>query len=105
MLKCWQDIPGYKQFVKEKLNSFQIEGWGGYVLREKLKLIKFALKDWHESHTKNIPGRIDALQFRLSELDDKGEEDGLSEEEVTEMRDISHDLHSLSRLHTSINWQ
>jgi hypothetical protein len=36
---------------------------------------------------------------------DKGEEDGLSEEEVIEMRDISHDLHSLSSLHTSINWQ
>jgi hypothetical protein len=45
MLKCWQDMAGYHQFVKDKWNSFQIEGWGGFVLREKLKLIKVALKE------------------------------------------------------------
>jgi hypothetical protein len=45
MLKCWQDISGYQQFVKDKWNSFQIEGRGGFVLREKLKLIKGALKE------------------------------------------------------------
>lgn len=45
MLKCWQDTPGYKQFVRDKWKSFQIVGWGGFVLREKLKLIKLALKE------------------------------------------------------------
>jgi hypothetical protein len=24
MLKCWQDTPGYKQFVREKWKSFQV---------------------------------------------------------------------------------
>jgi len=71
-------MSGYKQFVKEKWLSFQVEGWGGYVLREKLKFVKSALKEWHSAHVKNIPGKIDALKIRLSELDEKGEEDGLS---------------------------
>jgi len=34
ILKCWEDFPGYNIFVREKWNSFHIEGWGGYVLKE-----------------------------------------------------------------------
>jgi len=45
MLKCWEALPGYNNFVREKWLSFQVEGWGGYVLKEKLKLLKLALKD------------------------------------------------------------
>ncbi|PNX69434.1 cysteine-rich receptor-like protein kinase, partial [Trifolium pratense] len=58
MLKCWKDIPGYNVFVREKWNSFQVDGWGGYVLKEKFKMIKVALRDWHLAHTQNIPSRI-----------------------------------------------
>jgi hypothetical protein len=95
MLKCCQDVPGYHQFVQDKWNSFYIEGWGGFVIKEKLKLIKAALREWHTTHAKNIPGRIDILKNRLSELDEKGAEGGLSNEELNEMRDITHDIHYL----------
>jgi hypothetical protein len=61
MLKCWQELSGYKQFVLENWHSYQITGWGGFVLREKLKLIKSALKEWHSLHVRNIPGKIVAL--------------------------------------------
>ncbi|MCI35420.1 endonuclease/exonuclease/phosphatase family protein, partial [Trifolium medium] len=40
MLKCWKDIPGYTLFVREKWKSLQVDGWGGFVLKEKFKLIK-----------------------------------------------------------------
>ncbi|MCI94330.1 cysteine-rich receptor-like protein kinase, partial [Trifolium medium] len=39
MLKCWKDVPGYNLFVREKWKSFQVDGWGGYVLKEKLKTV------------------------------------------------------------------
>jgi hypothetical protein len=45
MLKCWRDILGHRLFVQEKWQYFQVVGWGGYVLKEKLKMIKAALKD------------------------------------------------------------
>lgn len=105
MLKCWQDMSGYKQFVKDKWNSFQVEWWGSYVLREKMKLIKNALKEWHSVYATNLPGKIEVLKNRLSELDEKGEEGGMSTEELEEMRGITHDIHSLSRVSTSISWQ
>ncbi|PNX60241.1 cysteine-rich receptor-like protein kinase, partial [Trifolium pratense] len=105
MLKCWKDIPGYNVFVREKWNSFQVDGWGGYVLKEKFKMIKAALRDWHLAHTQNIPSRIDSLKVRQSALDEKGEEDGLSEAELTVLHGVSYDIHSLSKLHASISWQ
>jgi hypothetical protein len=45
MLKCWRDIPGYSNFVKERWQSLQVDRWGDFVLKKKLKMIKGALKD------------------------------------------------------------
>jgi len=98
-------MSGYKQFIKDKWQSIQVEGWGGYVLREKLKFVKAALKEWHSTHVKNIPGKIDSLKIPLAELDEKGEEDELSVEELEELRAVTHDIHSLSRISTNISWQ
>jgi len=46
---------------------------GGYVLKEKLKMIKVALKEWLASHTQNLPRKILDLQERMAALDGKGE--------------------------------
>jgi hypothetical protein len=47
MLKCWADFPGYEDFVRNTWGSFHLQGWGGFVLRKKLKLMKASLKEWH----------------------------------------------------------
>jgi hypothetical protein len=39
-----------------------VNGWGGYVLKEKFKLLKAELKEWHKKHTSNLPGRISSLK-------------------------------------------
>lgn len=33
MMKCWAEFNGYSDFVRDKLNSFSLDGWGSYVLR------------------------------------------------------------------------
>ncbi|CAJ2663648.1 unnamed protein product [Trifolium pratense] len=105
MLKCWKDVPGYHSFVREKWNSFQVDGWAGHVLKEKFKLIKAGLKEWHRVHTHNLPSRIESLKARLAALDEKGEEEVLSEEKLTEFHGVSLDIQSLSRMLASISWQ
>jgi hypothetical protein len=105
MLKCWRDVPGYNLFVKEKWGSLNVNGWGGFILKDKLKVMKGALKEWHAAHAQNLSSRIDSLKVRLSALDLKGEQDTLSEAEVEELHGVTNDIHSLSRLQASINWQ
>ncbi|CAJ2642053.1 unnamed protein product [Trifolium pratense] len=77
MLKCWTDVPGYNLFVREKWNSLHVDGWGG----------------------------IESLKERLSVLDQKGEEEELTEVEFSELHGVTADIHSMSRLHASISWQ
>lgn len=101
-LKCWSNTPGYKQFVTDKWKALQVEGWGGYVLKEKFKLIKLALKEWHISHSHNVAVKIDSLKVRLAELDGKGKVEELSDAECVELHGVSENIHSLSRLHNSI---
>ncbi|PNX70836.1 cysteine-rich receptor-like protein kinase, partial [Trifolium pratense] len=71
----------------------------------KFKLIKGALKEWHKTHVRNLPSRIDSLKDRVSVLDQKGEEEDLSVDEIAELHEATKDIFSLSRLHTSISWQ
>ena len=75
------------------------------MLREKLKMIKGALKEWHLAHAKNILGKIDSLKNQKADLDDKGNDDRLSAEELQELRGVTHDIHSLSHVNNSIIWQ
>jgi hypothetical protein len=102
MLKCWREVPGYQTFVRDKWQTLHVDGWGGHVLKEKLKLIKGALKEWHAAHSQNLPSRIDSLKAQLSILDAKGEVEALSEAELEDLHGISSDIHSLSRLNASI---
>jgi hypothetical protein len=73
MLKCWSDVPGYKQFVIEKWRAMDFQGWGCFVLQEKLRKIKFDLKEWHNTHVRNLPGRIQAIKEHVDMLDKKAE--------------------------------
>ncbi|MCI77325.1 endonuclease/exonuclease/phosphatase family protein, partial [Trifolium medium] len=73
-----------------------VDGWGGYVLKEELKMIKAALNDWHTAHAQNFPSQIESLKVHLSGLDQKGEEEALSEAEIAELHEVTSDIHSLS---------
>lgn len=102
MLKCWENFPGYSNFVRDAWMSFHVDGWGGCVLKEKLKLLKLALKEWHQRHCQNLPARMLCLREKIAELDLKGENELLIEGEVEELHGFSEELFSLSRANSSI---
>ena len=105
MLKCWKYFAGYNNFVREKGNAFQVDDWGGFVLKEKFKLIKLALREWHQTHSQNLPAKIATLKDRIATLDSKGESDVLLDSEVEDLHECTEELFSLVRMNTSISWQ
>ncbi|GAU44567.1 hypothetical protein TSUD_367230 [Trifolium subterraneum] len=105
MLKCWSDIPGYVDFVRDKWSSFPVRGWSGYILKTKLKFIKAELRSWHLQHTANIDSRIQKAKNRLADLDIIGEGRQLLGEEVEELHSLPADILSLSKLQASMQWQ
>ena len=105
MFKYWADFPGYDSFVRETWSSLQISGWGSFVMKEKLKLMKSSLKEWHQRHSQNLPARILDLKDKITSLDLKGESTVLSDDEIQELHGLMENLFSLSRIHSSISWQ
>jgi hypothetical protein len=105
MLKCWADIPGYADFVKEKWQSLQVYGWSGFVLKEKLKMLKENLRYWHLNHTLNIDSKIRVAKNRLAVLDLIGESRRLGEDEEAEMHLLSTEIVAFSKLQASMQWQ
>jgi hypothetical protein len=63
------------------------------------------LKEWHLTHAHNLSGQIASLKERQAAIDGKGEEEDLTEDEVVELHGILSDIHSLSKLNTSVCWQ
>jgi hypothetical protein len=59
-----------------------VEGWMRFVLKEKLKRLKFFLKDWSKEEYGGLEGRINGLVLDISALDSRGEVSGLSNQEV-----------------------
>ncbi|GAU32903.1 hypothetical protein TSUD_152630 [Trifolium subterraneum] len=105
MMKCWADISGYAEFVKQKWQSFQIHGWSGHILKTKLKLLKAELRSWHQIHTANLDGKIQRDKSRLEELDICKEGRGLDVVEEAELLSLPVDILALSKLQASMYWQ
>lgn len=105
MLYCRFEIFAYQQFVREKWRFLQVDGKDGYVVKEKIKLIKHELKQWHHNHVQNLPKRIPNIKDRIAVLESKEQIDPLSDSETEELHEMMSDLHSLSRINTSICWQ
>ena len=42
-------------------------------MKEKLKLLKLALKEWHQRHSHNLLARIMSLKDKIEVIDLKGE--------------------------------
>ncbi|MCI12598.1 transposon TX1 putative protein, partial [Trifolium medium] len=68
--------------VKSEWDSYQVEGWMGFVLKEKLKRLKGFLKGWNKEVYGSVDTKIGKLVDTIEMLDLKGEREGLSTEEV-----------------------
>lgn len=69
MLRCWEDMAGYEEFVKQTWRNTEVGGWKGYVLKEKLKRLKASLKEWHKSHMGNLDAQISKAKEELNRWD------------------------------------
>jgi hypothetical protein len=64
-----------------------VEGWGMFALKEKLKMIKVQLNEWHKRHTQNLGTKIKEAKEDLKKLELKGEKGDLTEGEINTYRE------------------
>ncbi|KAK7318024.1 hypothetical protein RJT34_02721 [Clitoria ternatea] len=73
---------GFKAFVEEEWKKLNIEGWGAFVLKEKLKKLKTTLKEWNQKSFRVLSVRMRELERKIKAMDLKEEDGRLDEEEV-----------------------
>lgn len=81
-MDAWFEHPEFRQFVNEKWNNYDVHGWGGFVLKEKLKRLKEDVKDWNRRVFDKVKKRIEGMRDSIFELDLNDDIFGLDEDEV-----------------------
>lgn len=68
--------------VIDTWRGLEIQGWGAYILQQKLKYLKARLKEWHASKFKTRSMEQQKLVEEMNKLDIMEEERSLLEAEI-----------------------
>ncbi|WJX33767.1 hypothetical protein P8452_21944 [Trifolium repens] len=93
----WLEHKFFKGVVEACWGSTMVDGWMGFVLKEKLKSLKLVLRQWHKEEFGALDTKIEALKVNISDLDVRGELTGLSTLEVESRKQKFNSLWSLLR--------
>jgi exonuclease III len=89
---AWLDHKDFSKLVEEVWRGFNVTGWMGFVLKEKLKGLKTFLREWHKKEYGGGEDRIAVIMEDINELDVRGELVGLSDQEVSLRKVLFHEL-------------
>jgi hypothetical protein len=68
---CWIDHPEFFNFVKSSWESMEIQGKKAFVIKEKLKRLKIALKTWNREVFGILDLNIDQTVKDLNDLEEQ----------------------------------
>ncbi|GKV07422.1 hypothetical protein SLEP1_g19203 [Rubroshorea leprosula] len=82
----WLEQLGCKEMISNVWRSTMIKGWKGFVLKEKLKRTKQALKEWSGRSMAEVDCKINEVEREIVAIDKRGEEVQLSAEDSKKRR-------------------
>jgi hypothetical protein len=91
-----------KKTCPKRWGASQVRGCKGYVVKEKMKLLKGTLKTWNKGVYGDIDVKFEDLTLAIDELEIKSESVGLSEVELSSRKKMFEELWVL--LKVKITW-
>jgi hypothetical protein len=91
--------------VEDAWNSFNVSGWKGHILKEKLKLLKGTLRIWHKEVYSNVDHKIEKITEDIEVLELKCENEGLEEAELIVRKEKFDTLWLLLKSKDSMEFQ
>ncbi|GKV34367.1 hypothetical protein SLEP1_g42744 [Rubroshorea leprosula] len=88
----WLEQPGCKEMISNVWRSTMIKGWKGFILKEKLKRTKQALKEWSGRSMAKVDCKISEAEREIAAIDKRGEEVQLLAEDNKKRRNNFLDL-------------
>lgn len=93
----WHTNYSFKGVVEEEWRREGVYGWMSFVLKSKLKNLKSRLREWNREEYSGMEETVERLVGDIKELDEKGEEVGLAEEEIASRKAKFYDLWKILR--------
>src|ERR1044072_1661738 len=88
--------------IKEKWESANVVGWGGYVVKEKLKRIKGDIKEWVKENGDDVRGRLDKIVADMNRIDILDEDGGGGGLELARSKELTEEGWDLTKMNESI---
>ena len=98
----WLKHKGYHSMVKEAWSADQQGGWGGIALKNKLRNLRFSIKQWCKDKGDIKAIRIQNLKQKLSDLETLASHRTLSDNEVKAKRALQQELWDTSIAYESL---
>jgi hypothetical protein len=83
----------------------EVDGWMGYILKERLKHLKGVIKDWSKATYGEAEARRNTIIKEILELDLKSEVVGLVEEEVEGRKKLFEELWNILKNNDALIFQ
>ncbi|WJX66218.1 hypothetical protein P8452_50797 [Trifolium repens] len=101
----WLNNKAFPKLVEEAWNSFQVCGSKGFVLKEKLKLLKGTIRQWNKDIYGNVDHKIEKITEDIETLELKCENVGLEEAELLARKEKFDILWMLLKSKDSMEFQ
>ena len=92
ILDCWFLDSSFRLVVQECWASNQQWGWGGYVLKEKIKSLKQWLKVWNKEQFGHTLKKVKKIEANLNKLEEETIDRHLSPQEVLRKKQLQEAL-------------
>ena len=90
----------YQNVVRNCWSESQPKGWGGYVLKSKLQILKQRLKNWSKDNIGDLGNKVKKIQQKLNDLENSLSAQP-SDQQVQELKKTQADLGEKATLHES----
>ncbi|XP_057452293.1 uncharacterized protein LOC130744119 [Lotus japonicus] len=101
VLNCLLQDPKLKSFVEEEWPKLKFQGWGAFILKEKLKALKVLLKRGNLDVFGDVNKHKMEIVIKMEGLDKKAEEGNLTEDESKARKLLQADFWKINKLNES----
>ncbi|XP_028126564.1 uncharacterized protein LOC114323215 [Camellia sinensis] len=98
VLNAWFLHKNFRSFWESKWKESRVDGWAGFILIQKLKILKNGLRSWNVEVFGNIVNKLKTVEGELHKIDLLAEARDLDDDEKGRRREIRAEMWSLSRM-------
>ncbi|WMV21816.1 hypothetical protein MTR67_015201 [Solanum verrucosum] len=93
----WLEVEGFKEKVREWWESFNVNGRPGYILAEKLKMLKAKLKEWSKTNKGNWKQRKEDILSQISSWETIQEQRPLTDDEMIQKTHLGMEFEEVAK--------